>query len=280
MLASVVLTSALVLVAPASTAHASSPQMIAAAAVSAATATTTVTRSLGTGDSSGNLLISTDGVDYSAHFDGTLFDSTAVLVPQSSVTSQFSVRNATARPARLRVTLVGAEFSNPDLASSFAVAAAISTATPQPIPLADAGSCALVMDNVMLAPAESTQIVTVLTLGDLSGVDGQGERASMSFNLTLMDAAAAPVPTATCDVPDTNQNDVLVVPLVSSVNYPAGSGGGLATATGAGRNGLQPTGLVIDDALPMVMLASFLAGGGWFWFRFRRRRAHSDEADV
>ena len=259
--ASAVLASALVLVAPASTTP-------AAAAAS---------QSVSSGDPSGNLLISTDGVDYSAHFNGTLFDSTAVLVPQSSLTSEFSVLNATARPARLRITLVGAQFSNPDLANSFAVAAAVSTSTPQPIPLADAGSCALVMDNVMLAPAESTQIVTVLTLGDLSGVDGQDERVTMSFNLTLMDAAAAPVPAATCDVPNVSESDVLVVPLVSSVKSTSDLGGtDVATAAGDGRNGSRPTGIVIDDALPIVMFASFLAGGGWFWFRARRRTARDE----
>jgi hypothetical protein len=202
-----------------------------------------------------------------------------VLVPQSSVTSEFSVRNATDRPARLRVTLVGATFSNPDLADSFAVAAAISTSAPRPIPLDGAGSCALVIDNVMLAPAESTEIVTVLTLGDLSGDDGQDERASMSFNLTLMDAAAAPIPAASCDVPTLSGSDSVVVPLVSAQDTSTTVGGSdlTTTATGTGRSGIRHDGIVIDDALPIVMLASFLAGGGWFWFRARRRTA-DDEA--
>jgi hypothetical protein len=232
--------------------------------------------------SDGDLLISADGVSYSTQFDGSLFGGGAVLVPQSSLTAEFSVRNATTRQARLRVALIGTEVSNPDLANSFVVAAAAASMPPRPTTLDGSGGCTVVIDNVVLAPKESTPIVTVLTLGDLQGVVGQGERASMRFNLTLMDAAAAEPP-STCTLAEQSGTGGLVVPLVSGsddADTDALPGADSSTNGGSPGSGIQRIEIISDNTLPLLMLAAFVGGGGLFWLRFRRRQRADARADA
>jgi hypothetical protein len=250
--------------------------LLALAPISASTASASQS-------SDGDLLISADGVSYSSQFTGTLFGGGAVLVPQDSLTANFSVRNATNRQARLRVALIGTEVTNPDIANSFVVAAAVESAPPRATTLDGSGGCSVVIDNVVLAPKQSTQIVTMLTLEDLPGVVGQGERASMRFNLTLMDAAA-PAPAETCTLDERSGTGGLSVSLLPGSGSGSGDVDGALPGSDTSSGGASPgtgirrVGIVSDDMLPLLMLVAFFAGGGLFWLRFRRRQRTEEQA--
>ncbi|WP_336653013.1 MULTISPECIES: hypothetical protein [unclassified Leucobacter] len=128
------------------------------------------------------LEVSPDGVVFTHTFSGLLAGT--VLVPQGHSQESFFVRNAGAEDGYLHVGLTGIDVSDPLLEQSLSAelqapgngigSALFSAADP----------CVELLSAIPLAAHSTVPLTAGLVLGDLDGIDGQGE--SVSFQLRFV----------------------------------------------------------------------------------------------
>jgi hypothetical protein len=164
-------------------------------------------------DSNG-LELSSDGVTFGPTLTTPLFASMPTLVPAESATASFVVRNGSAVPAYLSVVLGSRGWDSWDYASSLTLGASSPGSTPGTATVTSADKCAVLLHGRLLQPGETAVVSTTITLGDLSGSNGQQASAWMQFTVKLTQAASARTPRACA----TGGSSVVVVPDVSVVD--------------------------------------------------------------
>lgn len=141
-----------------------------------------------------SIQFSDDGITWSNSYTRALFGD-VLLVPGGSADRAFYVKNNSADPAALRVTLYGVAATDTVLAGAMS----ISTSTPSlpggTVAITDARPCATLSDGQVLAAGQSVRLDNVASLADLTGSTGQTHQVSFSLAVSLRSTdLGAPAP--------------------------------------------------------------------------------------
>lgn len=136
----------------------------------------------------GELEVSDDGVTYGASLGGPLFASIPVLVPGQSASSVFYVRNASADPAYLRITLDSASASSGSLAAALKLAASVPGLTGSRIAIGSTSGCRVLLDGPLIQPGASVAVTIGVSLSDVGGTVAQNATATINLGVTLTQA--------------------------------------------------------------------------------------------
>jgi LPXTG-motif cell wall-anchored protein len=248
------------------------------------------------------LQVSTDGSVFVRSLTVPLFDPTFRIVPQGSLSRDLWVRNTGTSAGRLRVDLLNATSSDPDLAGALTISASevAGSGTPNPTTVAAAGGCTVVLSAVPVAAGQTVKVTVAAALGDLDGRRGQDATASFGFRVVLVDAQApAPADPTACtagddevDVPGTGDPDPTTSPTGTPSPTDTPSSGGPSTHPGdphshgpssSGDPSDGPGGSLAhtgaDNAVQALGVALVaLLGGGLLVLLTRRRRRKDDES--
>jgi LPXTG-motif cell wall-anchored protein len=200
------------------------------------------------------ILVSTDGVNYTSSLSVGLFDDAGLLVPGGSATAQLWIKNPTADPATMRVSIGQVATSSVDLGENMTLTA-LNTAADKKITrnLDDLPRCAVMVQPFTIAGGAILRVDLTLTMLNATGLRAQHQDASFGATVVMRDDAAGSFPVSTCD--------------------PATDGPG---PMGQHEHVLGFTG----DSFPtgLVILAGMLLGVGWFFVALRRRRKSTKSA--
>ncbi|MCU1558724.1 MAG: cell wall anchor protein [Microbacteriaceae bacterium] len=200
-----------------------------------------------------SVLLSRDGVHYSTSLDGGLFDGAAVLVPGQSMSVDLWVKNPTATPGSIRVSVHSLSSSSAGFANGVTLGAANSTsfATSSIETLADLHPCDVLTSVPTIGANEAVRVTLTLTMSDLIGRVAQADHAGLDLLVSIKDAAAGPFAPSAC-----NDDGVLV-------------------ATGNGHfTTVAYTGTELP--VPLIVAAGLMLGVGVFLVSRRRRREDRD----
>ncbi|MFC0682300.1 hypothetical protein ACFFGH_31100 [Lysobacter korlensis] len=142
-------------------------------------------------DETGGALISLDGTTFSETAGGALFRDGLVLVPGSSVTGTFWVKNDSDRLADLHISVADASSSSTTLMDSLTMQAATS-ANPAgaTVTLADAAACTTLLSGERLDAQTVTPVLVTLRMDQSVGNDDQGSTADARIVVSLADPSA------------------------------------------------------------------------------------------
>jgi hypothetical protein len=170
--------------------------------------------------------LSADGVHYSTTYSGTLFSSTALMVPQSSQSGHFWVRNASSEAAYLRVAIGSVTAGGTPFSAALSVAASTPGVSGSPVSVDAAVPCYVLTQGQLVQPGGSVRVDAALALADLNGTSGQQSGIHFDLQVSLSSAATGSIPATSCisssgTVPGT----------------PGGTGGTGGTGGGTGSTG-------------------------------------------
>ena len=209
----------------------------------------------------GDLLVSTDGVTYTAGNTLPLFAPSLRFVPGDVDSAEVWVKNAATTAGLLRVELIDPATDDSVFAAHLALSATPAGAVPQPVGFDAAianGSCTVLSGTRVLAAGESLRI-DIRSVVDAALTAAQGQQSSVTFELraTLTDAAAgtAAQPGSAC----------LVIPDVDPTSPPK-------------PGSLPHTGGTLPWTL--AVLGALALGGGGFAFVIGRRRRRDDHEET
>jgi LPXTG-motif cell wall-anchored protein len=221
------------------------------------------------------VLISADGVSFSLALQAPLFDGLGLLVPGESVGSSVWIRNPAASPAVMRAN------------ASDVVVPSVAYAEGVIVSVWDSGTRAIRSQTLgrlaqcrTLVPSQTITGGTIrvdftFTMGDLSGVAGQNEGASMNLVVDMQDAAAGRFPASSCDegsasvptIPSAQPTGGTVDEVAIAGRVPAAPTAAPATA----KIGAMPsTGSAF--AAPLSLASGLLLGVGILFLAGRRRK--------
>jgi hypothetical protein len=197
------------------------------------------------------VLVSTDGITYSPKLNVGLFTGSGLLVPGDTETAELWIKNPTADPATVRVSVAAIQTSSTALGKNMSLSvlntSANATVTRTWDELAD---CDVMVQPATLAGGAVLHVTLILTMLDATGAQAQHESASLKATVAMWEAKAGYSPASTCD---------------PSRAVPAADPSGRLGFTGE----TFPTELTIA--------AGLLLGVGWFLVALRRRRRESEE---
>ncbi|MFC0682302.1 hypothetical protein ACFFGH_31110 [Lysobacter korlensis] len=146
----------------------------------------------------GGAQVSLDGVTWSESPSGSLFPAGAALVPGSSQTGTFWVRNASDRSAHLRISVSDASSRSIALLESLTLRATTpATAATAAVPLAASTTCTPLLSGEPLPAETFTRVTITLAMSEHAGNSGQASTAQAALSVTLADPDA-PEPAAEC----------------------------------------------------------------------------------
>lgn len=203
-----------------------------------------------------DLLVSADGVHFSPALDGSLFEGSDLLVPGDSVAAGLWIRNPTAAPAVLRVSVRDVTISSTDMADGLILSAWNSgTDSTKSGALRNVAPCEIIVPSQAIAAGATMKMIVRFTMADLTSVTAQQENASLELMVAMRDGQAGPFSPSACD-----DDGVLISSHPARAGPPA-------------RSSLASTGT--DFAIPLLATGGFLIGVGLF-FVARRRREHDE----
>lgn len=141
---------------------------------------------------------STDGVTFTPIFTGSLFRDITLVVPGDTQTSTFWVRNAAASAGYLRVVLADVTATSPIIANAITITSSTPSHPGSATPLSRAAPCWVLNEGDLIPAGGSVKITSTVTLGNLNGMEGQGESAGLSIRVGLSDAAVGSLPPTSC----------------------------------------------------------------------------------
>jgi hypothetical protein len=164
---------------------------------------------------------STDGIHWSDSYTGQLFDGVRI-VPNTSDTRSFYVRNAATEDADFRITLFNVTTNDTALANAMSISTSVPGFAGAPVPVTSAQPCATLSSGLQLASGDSVRVDTTVSLGDLAAAIGQGRSVGYGLLVSLSSTdSAAPVPD-TCPTTDAGTVGVLPDPIITDpVTTPA-----------------------------------------------------------
>src|SRR5690606_27600424 len=119
---------------------------------------------------------------------------------RGSANAQFLLRNASGDDAFLRIVLQDASYSSPVLGDALTLALELGGASGEPARLSSATPCRVLFEGT-LPDGASRPVLTSLSLGDLSGTQGQGETATFSIGIQLSGSSLGTLPPTDCGSP-------------------------------------------------------------------------------
>lgn len=212
----------------------------------------------------GELEVSPDGVSWSTELPEPLFAGVS-LVPRGSASESFSVRNASGDDAFLRVVLQDVDYSSPVIGDALIVSVSLDGTGGAPAALSTATPCRVLFEG-QLAAGASSEVLTSLSLADLSGTQGQGETARFNVGIQLSDDATGDLPPTSCGAPTTV---IEITPFDSRVATIA--------LVGVAPNTWQ----LFEEYLVLVLLAALTIGAAAQWlvagWARRRDELHNEQ---
>ncbi len=201
------------------------------------------------------LQVSSDGVAFDRAMPAPLFPTELRMVPRDVDTRDLWVRNDGQVTGRLQIQVVEATTTDPDLARALSLGVVVvdGRGNPTPRTISEAGACAVLNDDILLAPGETVALRAEATLADLSGRQAQGAVAAFGFRVVITDATVPDPVAGDCDAGD------------DDVDVPGTPPGDLA-ATGA--EGVGPLGLLAAGLIGAGLVLAFV------------RRSARDDADA
>ncbi|MEP6842476.1 MAG: hypothetical protein ABJA11_03075 [Pseudolysinimonas sp.] len=233
---------------------------------------------------------STDGMHWSDSYAGQLFTDIQ-LVPLTSFTRTFYVRNGANQPALLQITLADVTTNNLDLANGLSISSSTPGIPGTPVPVTSAQPCHTLSSGLRLASGDSVRVDNTAALGNLGGTVGQGGAVSFVLRVSLSSTdAAAPLPNA-CPG-NYGTINTFDSPTSTTVYHRTTQGWTPSTSVGGGKTTIQTT-PIAPGAQPSTQLADALvtntarlyqeydvafwlamsALGAFILFLVRRRRA-------
>jgi hypothetical protein len=173
--------------------------------------------------------LSDDGVHFSSTYTGSLFDDTALMVPSTSQTGHFWVKNASGDPAFLRVSISGVNGGGSPFSGALTVSASAPSSSGSAVPVDAALPCYVLTQGLLLAPGAVARVDATLALGNLNGTSGQSSSVDFDIIAGLSSAATGSMPATTC--------------LTNSGTVPGTPGGGGGTGGGGSTGGTTSGGV-------------------------------------
>ncbi|MBX3094474.1 MAG: hypothetical protein KF680_08065 [Cryobacterium sp.] len=212
----------------------------------------------------GEIAVSSDGTTWGSDLSAPLFDSVA-LVPRSSASAEFSVRNTGDEPGLLRIVLQDVTSTNPVFADALSIALAVDGVAGPAAAVSTATPCRVLFEGA-LGEGESVPVVTTLALADLSGTQAQGATAQFRLGIELSGTGLGQVPPTDCGSPDT------MIELTPFDNR-------IATIVGLGV--IPNTWQLYEEYLLVILLTALALGAGMHWVAagWLRRRDERELAE-
>lgn len=215
--------------------------------------------------------ISTDGIHFSSNLTGSLFQGSGALIPGGSAVSTLWIKNPTASPASMRVSVTGVDVSTAAHAEVMSLSVWDSgSGTTSTGDLSGLGSCDVVVPVQEVAAGAVVKVIATLSLDPaVTGTDGQGEDASIGLLVAMRDAEVGAFPKSAC-----KDDGVLIppTPTPTATPKPSAEPTPAPTSVGAatpGKKDLAETGFEANG--PILFAGALLLGGGVF-LAVRRRR--------
>lgn len=217
-------------------------------------------------DTSPQLLVSEDGVEFAETLRGPLFAGIGALVPGDVVTDSVWIFNPTNAQASIRVSGRNGQVSSEAWADDAELTIWNSgTLTAESTTVGALRDCAVLVPAQTVPAGEAIEIALELAVGDWSGVAGQNGSAGFELVASMRDAEAGPFAASACE------DDAVIVDVGQAPPGAGVSGAGSAsTGGGAVADGLAWTG-PIETGL-MAVIGGTLFGLGALLFSARRRR--------
>ena len=139
----------------------------------------------------GEIELSRSGSVWAPTLGSPLFTTPPALVPMSSESASFWVRNSSPDAAYLRITVENATWAGAEYAAQLTIGASVPGVTGTPRAISTSSACTVLLERVLLAAGQSVQVTTTLALGDLDGSVGQGGSAAMDIGIVLEQSAGS-----------------------------------------------------------------------------------------
>lgn len=144
------------------------------------------------------VLVSYDGDTFTASATVDLFSAAGAVVPGDAIIQDVWIKNATTAAGRLRIDIINVRANDTDFAEAVTVNLGTESSQVRVSDAVDAGSCLVMMNDVVLEPGAVIQLPAEMAvdaiLGERQGDQGsEGQGASVSFQLrALLSDAAVP----------------------------------------------------------------------------------------
>ena len=200
---------------------------------------------------SDDVLVSTDGVHWTAKMKNQLFDGFGALVPGEGQHADLWIKNNTSIDSTMRIGIKDLVIPSDVFARGVMLTTDSRTTDLQQVwNIGDLDRCKVVVPTAELKPGQVVKMGLTFTMLDLDGLSAQQETAKVNFVVKMRDVRGGTYPEDPCD---------------DNIIAPASADGGLPFTGQAVRTDL-------------IIAAAMLVGIGWFLIVLRRRR-REDEAD-
>lgn len=196
----------------------------------------------------GQIEASPDGVNWGSGLPVPLFDGVS-LVPMGNASAPFQLRNSGDEPGYLRVVVQDVSSDSTALLDALSIALEVDGTSGPLTPVGSAAPCRVVFEGELLA-GESVPVLTTVSLGNLSGSQGQGATAHFALGIELTDSSPGSLLPTDCGSPETV---IEITPFDNRV----------ATLVALG---VEPnTARLLEEYWVVLLLAALLAGVAAQW---------------
>lgn len=196
----------------------------------------------------GEIEVSPDGVTWGSTLSAPLFESVA-LVPRSSASAGFDIRNTGDEPGFLRIVLQDVTSTSAAFAGALSIFLSVDGIAGSSAPISTATPCHVLFEGA-LGEGESAPVVATVALADLSGTQAQAATAQFRIGVELTDTRLDELPPTDCGSPDTV---IEITPFDNRV----------ATIVGLGV--IPNTWQLYEEYLLVVLLAALALGASAHW---------------
>lgn len=205
--------------------------------------------------------LSSDGTNFSTVYSGTLFPSTALMVPQSAASAMFWVKNTSTEPAFLRVSIANVVNGANAFSAALSIGATTSSTSGPQVAVDAAQPCYVLTEGRIVPAGGIAWVTTSLRLADLGGTSGQNTDVRFDIQVGLSSTATGSMPSTTCL---SNSGTVPATGGPAPTGGTGGTGGGSGTSHGTGTGHGSPAAASGDAAgtldLPGIPHGSAFAG--------------------
>lgn len=141
------------------------------------------------------VLVSTDGTNFSPNLSSGVFDSLGLLIPGGTLTASLWVKNDSPDPGLVRVSV--ADLVVPSI--EFGTGVILSSNDGSQLRTASLGElavCSVIVPSVSVPPGGVLQINLAVRMLDVDGLTAQGESGNLGLRVSMRDVAGGPFPTA------------------------------------------------------------------------------------
>ncbi|WP_090710533.1 LPXTG cell wall anchor domain-containing protein [Mycetocola miduiensis] len=150
------------------------------------------------------LLVSSDGVTFATTLDKSLFDDLALLVPTESTTSDLWIKNPTASPISVRISVEEVDSGSSAFADNLTLTSLVaSSGTTRAATLRELSGCNVIVASETLPGRGTVKVHFTASLGDLNGLAGQNDSAPIVLRVEMRDGEAGRFPSTPCEDPET-----------------------------------------------------------------------------